>query len=33
MVSEHEAQRAIDYVRDKAPEYAKAKAERVYIEM
>jgi hypothetical protein len=32
MVSEQEAQRAIDYVRDKAPEYAKAKAERVYIE-
>jgi hypothetical protein len=32
MVSEQEAQRAIDYVRDKAPEYAKAKAERIYIE-
>ena len=32
MVSEHEAQRAIDYVRDHAPIYAKAKAERVYIE-
>ena len=32
MVSEQEATLAIDFVRDKAPEYAKAKAERVYIE-
>ena len=32
MVTEQEAQRAIDYIRDKAPEYAKAKSDRTYIE-
>ena len=32
MVNEHEAQKAIDYIRDKAPEYAAAKANRTYIE-
>ena len=32
MVSEQEAQRAIDYIRDSAPKFAQAKAERVYIE-
>lgn len=32
MVSEQEATLAIDFVRDNAPIYAKAKAERVYIE-
>ena len=32
MLTEHDAQRAIDFLRDKAPEFAKAKAERTYIE-
>jgi hypothetical protein len=31
-MTEQEAERAIDYIRDKAPEFAKAKAERTYIE-
>ena len=31
-MTEVEAERAIDYIRDKAPEFAKAKAERTYIE-
>ena len=31
-MSEQEAQRAIDYIRDSAPKFAQAKAERVYIE-
>jgi hypothetical protein len=32
MMSEDDAQKAIDYIRDSAPVYAKAKAERTYIE-
>ena len=32
MIDENEAQRAVDYIRDKAPEYAAAKANRTYIE-
>ena len=31
-MSEDDAQKAIDYIRDSAPVYAKAKAERTYIE-
>lgn len=31
-MTEDEAMRCIDYIRDKAPEFAKAKAERTYIE-
>ena len=31
-MTEIEAQKAIDFIRDKAPEFAKAKAERTYIE-
>ena len=31
-MTEAEAQKAIDYIRDSAPEFAKAKAERTYIE-
>ena len=31
-MDENQAQKAIDYVRDNAPKYANAKAERVYIE-
>ena len=31
-MSEDQAQKAIDFIRDNAPKYANAKAERVYIE-
>ena len=31
-MNEDQAQKAIDFIRDKAPEFAKAKAERTYIE-
>jgi hypothetical protein len=31
-MTEDQAQKAIDFIRDKAPEFAKAKAERTYIE-
>jgi hypothetical protein len=31
-MTEDDAQKAIDYIRDSAPIYAKAKAERTYIE-
>ena len=31
-MDELDAQKAIDYIRDSAPVYAKAKAERTYIE-
>jgi hypothetical protein len=31
-MTEAEAQKAIDFIRDNAPEFAKAKAERTYIE-
>ena len=31
-MTEDEAMRCIEYIRDKAPEFAKAKAERTYIE-
>jgi len=31
-VSEDQAQKAIDFIRDNAPKYANAKAERVYME-
>ena len=31
-MTETEAQKAIDYIRDSAPEFAKAKSERTYIE-
>jgi hypothetical protein len=31
-MTEAEAQKAIDYIRDSAPEFAKAKADRTYIE-
>jgi hypothetical protein len=31
-MSDDDAQKAIDYIRDSAPIYAKAKAERTYIE-
>ena len=32
MMSDEQAQKAIDFIRDNAPKYANAKAERVYIE-
>ena len=32
MLTEHDAQRAIDFLRDNAPKFAQAKAERTYIE-
>ena len=31
-MTEDQAQKAIDFIRDNAPEFAKAKAERTYIE-
>jgi hypothetical protein len=31
-MSDEQAQKAIDFIRDNAPKYANAKAERVYIE-
>jgi hypothetical protein len=31
-MTENEAQRAIDFIRDNAPKFAQAKAERTYIE-
>jgi hypothetical protein len=32
-MSDEQAQKAIDFIRDNAPKYANAKAERVYIEL
>lgn len=32
MITDEQVENAVDYIRDKAGEYAKAKAERIYIE-
>ena len=32
MITENEVEKAAEYIRDNAPEYAKAKADRIYLE-